>query len=83
MCFRIQSFQHQQFVSVETWQNRERTGFLIMPKRPCEWRVDSHGCNKFDNAALGFGHRDQTAHLLVFLHIRTTNLPGPDSIMRS
>ena len=25
-------------------QHRERTGFLIMPKRPYEWRVDSHGC---------------------------------------
>ena len=24
-------------------QIRERTGFLIMPKRPYEWRVDSHG----------------------------------------
>ena len=38
---------------------------------------------KYDNAALGFGPRDQTAHLLVFLHLRTTNLPGPSSIMRS
>ena len=63
--------------------NRERTGFLIMPKRPYDWRVDTHGCYKFDNAALGFGPRDQTAHLPVFLHLRTTNLPGPNSIMRS
>ena len=47
-----------------------------MPKRPYEWRVD-------DNAALDFGPRDHTAHLPVFLHLRTTNLPGPDSIMRS
>ena len=54
-----------------------------MPKRPYEWRVHSHGCYKFDNATLGFGPRDQTAHLPVFLHLRTTNLPGPDSIMRS
>ena len=45
-------------------QNRERTGFLIMPKRPYEWRVDSHGCYRFDNAALDFGPRDQTAHFL-------------------
>ena len=60
--------------------NRERTGFLIMPKRPYEWRVDTHGCYKYDNAALGFGH---TAHLPVFLHLRTTSLPGPNSIMRS
>ena len=44
-------------------QNRERTGFLIMPKRPEKWRVVSHGCYKYDNAALGFGPRDQTAHL--------------------
>ena len=63
--------------------NRECTGFLIMPKRPYEWRVDTHGCYKYDNAALGFGPRDQTAHVPVFLHFRTTNLPGPDSIMRS
>ena len=62
---------------------RERTGFLIMPKRPYDWRVDTHGCYKFDNAALGFGPRDQTAHLPVFLHLRTTNLPSPNSIMRS
>ena len=40
-------------------------------------RVDSHGCCKFDNAALGFGPRDQSAHFPVFLHLRTTNLPGP------
>ena len=63
--------------------NRERTEFVIMPECPCEWRVDTHGCKKDDNAALSFGPRDQTAHLLVFLHLRTTNLPGPDSIMRS
>ena len=36
-------------------QHRECTGFLIMPKRPHEWRVDSHGCYKLDNAALGLG----------------------------
>ena len=45
--------------------------------------VDSHGCYKLDNAALGFGPRDQSAHLPVFLHLRNTNLPGPSSIMRS
>ena len=64
-------------------KNRECTGFLIMPKRPYECRVDSHGCYKLDNAALGLGPRDQSAHLPVFLHFRTTNLPGPDSIMLS
>ena len=62
---------------------RECAGFLIMPKRPYEWRVHSRGCYMFDNAALGFGPRDQSAHLPVFLHLRTSNLPGPDSIMRS
>ena len=36
-------------------QHRECTGFLIMPKRPYEWRVDSHGCYKLDNSALGLG----------------------------
>ena len=37
--------------------NRESAGFLIMPKRPYEWRVHSHGCCKFDNATLGLGSR--------------------------
>ena len=63
--------------------NRECAGFLIMPKRPYEWRVHSHGCYKFDNALLGLGPRDQSAHLPVFLHLRNTNLPGPSSTMRS
>ena len=63
--------------------DRECAGFLIMPKRPYEWRMDTHGCYKYCNAALGFGPRDQTAHFPVFLHLRTTNLPGPDSIMCS
>ena len=63
--------------------NRECAGFLIMPKRPYEWRVHSHGCYKFDNALLGLGPRDQSAHLPVFLHLRTTDLPGPSSVMRS
>ena len=58
--------------------NRECAGFLIM-----QWRVRSHGCYKFDNAMLGLGPRDQSAHLPVFLHLRTTNLPGPSSVMRS
>ena len=60
--------------------NRECAGFLIMPKRPHEWRVHSHGCYKFDNALLGLGPRDQSLHLPVFLHLRNTNLPGPSSI---
>ena len=54
-----------------------------MPKRPYDWRLDTHGCYKFDNLALGIGPRDQTVHLPVFLHLRSTNLPGPNSIMRS
>ena len=49
-------------------QYRERTRFLIMPKRPYEWSVDSRGCCKFDNAALGFGPCDQSTHLPVLLH---------------
>ena len=48
-----------------------------MPKRPYEWRIDAHGCYKHDIAELGLGPRVQTAHLLVFLHLRTTNLPAP------
>ena len=53
--------------------NRECTGFFIMPKRPYEWHVHSHGCYKFDNATLGLGP-DQSAHFPVFLHLRTTNI---------
>ena len=52
---------------------RECTGFIITPLRPHEQRVDAHGCCKFDNAELGFGPRDQTAHFPVYLHFRTTN----------
>ena len=36
-----------------------------MPKRPYDWRVDTHGCYKLDSATLGLGPRDQTAHLPV------------------
>ena len=36
-------------------ENRECIGCLIMPKRPYEWRVDSHGCYKFNNADLALG----------------------------
>ena len=63
--------------------NRERIGFLIMPKRPYEWYVDAHGCYKFNNADLALRPRDTTAHFPVFLRLRTTNFPGPDSITRS
>ena len=63
--------------------NRECAGFLIEPKRPYEWRVHSHGCYKFDNAPLGLGPRNQSANLPVFLHLRTADLPGPSSVMRS
>ena len=45
------------------WRNRECAGFLLMPKRPYEWRVHSHGCYKKDNTLLGLGPRDQSAHL--------------------
>ena len=60
--------------------NRECTG---LPKRPCEWRVDSHGYYEFNNADLALGPCDSSAHFPVFLHLRTTNLLGPDSITRS
>ena len=62
---------------------RDCTGFLIMPQRPHTWRVQAHGCYKSDNADLGCAPRDQTAHFPVFLHLRVTNLLGPDSIMCS
>ena len=35
------------------------------------------------NADLALGPRDTMAHFPVFLHLRTTNFPGPDSITRS
>ena len=37
---------------------------------------------KFD-ISIGLGPRDQSAHFPVFLHLRTTNLPGPSSVMRN
>ena len=64
-------------------QHRECAGFLVMPKRPHEWRVDSHGCYKIDNSALGLGLRDQSAHLPVFLHLRSTDIPGANGAVRS
>ena len=50
------------------WRTRiaERTGFLIMPKRSFEWRVDSHCCHKFNNADLALGPRDTTVHFPFF-----------------
>ena len=54
-----------------------------MSKCPYEWRVDALNCYKFNNADLGFGPRDTTAHFPVFHHLRTTNFPCPDSITRS
>ena len=46
--------------------NRERAGFLIMPKRSYEWRVDTHGCYKNDNVALGFGPVTKPLTFLCF-----------------
>ena len=51
-----------------------------MPKRPCEWRADPHGCYKFNNADLALGPRDTTANFPVFLHLRTTNFLGPTAL---
>ena len=62
---------------------RECTSFIIMPRHPHTWIVYSHGCYKFDNADVGFRPRDLTAHFPAFLHLRVTNLPGPDRIVRS
>ena len=42
--------------------NRECAGSLIMPKRPHEWRVHSHGCYKFDNAMLSSQKISKTPH---------------------
>ena len=56
---------------------RECTNFIIMQRHVCTWNVHAHGCYT------GFGPRDLTAHFPAFVHLRVTNLPGPDSIMRS
>ena len=61
---------------------RESTEFIIMPRHPHTWRLHAHGWHKFDNADMGFGPRDLTAHFPAFLHLRVTNLPGFDSIMQ-
>ena len=44
---------------------KDRTGFLIMPKRPHTWRVQAHGCCTSDDADLGFAPCDLTAHFPV------------------
>ena len=87
-CFRIQSFQHLviRFCGdLVRWKSSTvcALGSSSCPSAHNECRVDSHGRHKFDNAALGFGPRDLSAHLPVFLHLRTTYLPGPSSVMRS
>ena len=64
-------------------QYRECTGFLIIPKRPHEWRVDSHGCCKFENATLGLGAPRSNRSLSCVSPPSHPNLPGPNSIMRS
>ena len=61
---------------------RERTGVSHCAQAPV-WRVDSHGCYKVNNADLALGPPNTTAHFPSFLHLRTTNFPGPDNITRS
>ena len=60
----------------------ESTGFIIMPRHPHTWRVQSHCCCKFDNGDMGFGPRDLTTHFPLPPHLRVTNLPGPDAKRR-
>ena len=55
--------------------HKDRTGFLIMPRRPFTWRAQEHGCFKFDNEALQFAPSDLTAHNLVFFFFRVTPRP--------
>ena len=55
-------------------QYRECTGFLIVPKSPYEWRVDSHGCYKFDNPLTS---------LCSYISAPPIYLPGSSSIMHS
>ena len=52
--------------------NRESTGFLIMPKRPYDWRVDTHGCYKFITLHLAL---DLAIKLLTFLCSSTFATP--------
>ena len=56
---------------------RERTGFLIKPKRPKEWYVDAHGCYKFNNADLTLVPCDTTTPSR-FSTSTHHQLPGPD-----
>ena len=53
--------------------NRECAGFLIMPKRPYEWRVHSHGCYKFNNATRSVW--DLETKLLIFLCSSSISVP--------
>ena len=63
--------------------HKDCTGFLIMPRRLCTWRVQKHGRYKCDNEDLGFAPSDVTAHYPVFLHLRVTNFLGPSRVTRS
>ena len=84
-CSRIQSFQHlaNRFCGdLVRWRSRIVSALGFSSCQSVHMN-GSHGCYKFDNTALGFGPRGQTAHLPVFLHLRTTNLPIPNSIRRS
>ena len=59
-------------------QHRECTGcFLIMPKRPYDWRVDTHGCYKYGNTALGFGPEIKPLNFLCFSTFATPKNPDP------
>ena len=75
-CSRIHSFQHLviRFCGdLVRWKSSTVSALgssSCLSAHMSEWRVDSHGCCKFDNAALGLGPRDQSAHLPVFLHLR-------------
>ena len=45
---------------------------------PAHMDCYSHGCYNFDNADMGFGPRDLTAHFPAFLNLRVTNLVRSD-----
>ena len=55
--------------------HKDRTGSLIMPRRPYTWSVHQHGCL--------LHVRQRRPRVPVFLHFHVTNLPGPSSVMRS
>ena len=87
MCSQTQSFRFQATLStggLVLWRTQiaSAQGFSSCRSARMNGVWIHMAATSFNNTDLAFGPRDATAHLPVFLHLRTTNFPGPDSITR-